>query len=169
MADYTELLIDNLKETFKAIERFLLLGFTASLILIVLAITDRELLGSQKVLFADINAPAVLVAVVSLGTYFAAGTFAAFYFATRRRIVKKLRESDPKILEALLKNENRVLPISSLMNDYHGIGDVCLSVPCIVNAKGVDAVLPIPLNEAEKAGLVNSAERIREVIRACGF
>jgi len=74
-----------------------------------------------------------------------------------------------KILEALLKNENRVLPISSLMNDYHGIGAVCLSVPCIVNAKGVDAVLPIPLNEAEKAGLVNSAERIREVIRACGF
>src|SRR5947207_492127 len=68
-----------------------------------------------------------------------------------------------KILEALMKNENRVLPISSLMNDYQGIGDVCLSVPCIVNAKGVDAVLPIPLNEAEKAGLVNSAEKIREV------
>jgi len=74
-----------------------------------------------------------------------------------------------KILEALLKNENRVLPISSLMSDYHGISDVCLSVPCIVNAKGVDAVLPIGLNEAERSGLVNSAEKIREVIRACGF
>lgn len=102
MADYADILIDNLKETFKAIERFLLLGFTASLVLIVLAITDRELLGSQKVMFADINAPAVLVAVVSLGTYFAAGTFAAVYFATRRRIVKRLRECDPKILDALL-------------------------------------------------------------------
>jgi L-lactate dehydrogenase len=74
-----------------------------------------------------------------------------------------------KILEALLKNENRVLPISSLMNDYHGISNVCLSVPCIVNGRGVDAVLPIPLNEAEKAGLQNSAEKIREAIRACGF
>jgi len=74
-----------------------------------------------------------------------------------------------KILEALLKNENRVLPISSLLNDYHGIGEVCLSVPCIVNAKGVDAVLPIPLNEAEKSGLQNSAEQIRSAIRACGF
>jgi L-lactate dehydrogenase len=74
-----------------------------------------------------------------------------------------------KILEGILKNENRVLPVSSLMSDYHGIGDVCLSVPTIVNAKGVDAVLPIPLNEAEKAGLVNSAEKIREVVRACGF
>ena len=102
MADYIDLLIDNLKETFKAIEKFLLLGFTASLVLVVLAITDRELSGTQKVLFVDINAPAVLVAIISLGTYFASGTFAAFYFATRRRIVRKLLECDPKILEALL-------------------------------------------------------------------
>jgi L-lactate dehydrogenase len=74
-----------------------------------------------------------------------------------------------KILEAILKNENRVLPVSSMMNDYHGISEVCLSVPSIVNGRGVDAVLPIPLNEAEKLGLVNSAEQIRSVIRACGF
>jgi len=74
-----------------------------------------------------------------------------------------------KILEALLKNENRVLPVSSLLSNYHGISEVCLSVPCIVNAKGVDAVLPIPLNDAEKSGLQNSAEQIRNAIRACGF
>jgi L-lactate dehydrogenase len=74
-----------------------------------------------------------------------------------------------KILEAILKNENRVLPVSSMMNDYYGISEVCLSVPSIVNGRGVDAVLPIPLNEAEKLGLVNSAEQIRSVIRACGF
>jgi L-lactate dehydrogenase len=74
-----------------------------------------------------------------------------------------------KILESILKNENRVLPVSSLLSNYHGISEVCLSVPCIVNAKGVDAVLPIPLNEAEKSGLINSAEKIRDVIRACGF
>ena len=55
------------------------------------------------------------------------------------------------------------------MAQEHGIGDVCLSVPSIVNAKGVDAVLPIPLNEAERAGLVNSGEKIREAIKACGF
>jgi L-lactate dehydrogenase len=77
--------------------------------------------------------------------------------------------STAKILEAILNNENRVLPVSSLMNDYHGISDVCLSVPSIVNGRGVDAVLPIPLNEAETAGLVNSGEQIRGVIRACGF
>jgi len=74
-----------------------------------------------------------------------------------------------KILEAILKNENRVLPVSSLMRGYAGIDEVCLSVPCIVNGRGVDAVLPVPLNEAERAGLMNSAAKIREVVRACGY
>ena len=102
MADPIDILIDNLKETFTAIEKFLLFGFTAALVLVVLAMTDRELLGTQKVMIVDINAPAVLVAIVALGAYFASGTLAAFYFATRRRIVKRLREDDPKVLEALL-------------------------------------------------------------------
>ncbi len=74
-----------------------------------------------------------------------------------------------KILEALLNNENRVLPVSSLLMNYQGISDVCLSVPCIVNSTGVDTALPIPMNEAEVAGLRNSAERIREGIRAVAF
>lgn len=74
-----------------------------------------------------------------------------------------------RILEAVLHDENRVLPVSSLLNDYHGISDVCLSVPCIVNRGGVDSALPLPLNDAEKAGLQNSAGVIRQAVRELGF
>jgi L-lactate dehydrogenase len=74
-----------------------------------------------------------------------------------------------KILEAILKDENRVLPVSSLLTDYHGMNDVCLSVPSIVNRLGVEVALDFPMNEAEAAGLANSAERIRETIRSVGF
>jgi L-lactate dehydrogenase len=74
-----------------------------------------------------------------------------------------------RILEAVLRDENRVLPISSLVHDFHGISDVCLSLPCIVNRSGVDAILPIPLNDAEKAGLQNSAQVIRSAVGALGF
>lgn len=74
-----------------------------------------------------------------------------------------------KILEAILKDENRILPVSSLLSDYHGIDDVCLSVPCIVNRKGVETALDFPMNDAERAGLANSAERIREAIRSVGL
>ncbi len=74
-----------------------------------------------------------------------------------------------KILEALLHDENRVLPVSSLLNDFQGIDDVCLSVPSIVNRLGVEQALPIKLNDAELAGLKNSAEQIRQAIRVVGF
>ena len=74
-----------------------------------------------------------------------------------------------KILEAVLHDENRVLPVSSLLTNYQGISDVCLSVPCIVNRTGVDAALPVPLNAAELAGLTNSAETIRATIKSLGF
>ncbi|HTG94103.1 MAG TPA: hypothetical protein VL866_16035 [Pyrinomonadaceae bacterium] len=112
MADYTDILIGNLKETFKAIEKFLLVGFTASLVLIVLAITDRELLGTQKVMIADLNAPAVLVAFVALGTYIASGVFAALYFVTRRRIVKKLDNGE--LLDAVLTYPSIVARVGTL-------------------------------------------------------
>ena len=74
-----------------------------------------------------------------------------------------------KILEALLHNESRVLPVTSLLTDYRGIGDVCLSVPSIVNGAGVETALPVPMNEAEEAGLLNSAEVVRGAARSLGF
>jgi L-lactate dehydrogenase len=74
-----------------------------------------------------------------------------------------------KILEAIIHNENRVLPVSSLLSDYRGISDVCLSVPCIVNRAGVETALPVPMNNNEEAGLKNSADTIRAALKSLGF
>ena len=78
-----------------------------------------------------------------------------------------------KILEALLRDENRILSISSLLNGHgegdDAIDDVCISVPCIVNRGGVEQALRIPMNAAERAGLRNSAETIRNAIRSLRF
>jgi L-lactate dehydrogenase len=74
-----------------------------------------------------------------------------------------------EILRALLNRENRILPVSQLVEDWRGISDVCLSLPAIVNPGGVEPPLPIKLNEAEEAGLKNSAAVISEAIRAVGF
>jgi L-lactate dehydrogenase len=74
-----------------------------------------------------------------------------------------------KILEAVLNNEQRILPVSSLLDRYRGISDVCLSVPTIVNASGVGATIDIPLDGTELAGLRKSADTIRGAIRSMGF
>src|SRR5207249_982580 len=57
-----------------------------------------------------------------------------------------------RIIEALLHDENRILPVSSLLTNYREISDVCLSVPCIVNRGGVEQPLAVPMNANEEAG-----------------
>src|SRR5262245_40791995 len=74
-----------------------------------------------------------------------------------------------KILEAVMHDENRILPVSSLLNNYRDISNVCLSVPCIVNRGGVETTLPVPMNANEEAGLRNSADTIRTACQALGF
>ena len=74
-----------------------------------------------------------------------------------------------QILDAILRDQNRVLPVSSLVSKFKGIDDVCMSLPCIVARSGVEPPLPIPLNANEEAGLKNSAEVIRAAIRSVGF
>ncbi len=74
-----------------------------------------------------------------------------------------------EILDALLGEAQRILPVSWLLKDYHDISDVCLSVPCIINHNGVEQPLPVPMNENEIAGLRNSADTIRNAIRELGF
>lgn len=74
-----------------------------------------------------------------------------------------------RIVEAVLFDEHRVLPVSSLLDGYVGISNVCLSVPSIVDRTGVESVLPIPLSDKEIDGLRRSAGTVREVIRKLGI
>lgn len=73
------------------------------------------------------------------------------------------------ILQAVLWDEGRVLAVSSFLTAYRDLDDVCLSVPAIVNRRGVEYPLPVPLSPEEERGLRNSAEAIRRVVRNLGF
>ena len=73
------------------------------------------------------------------------------------------------VIEAVLHDERSVMPVSSLLGGQYGIEDVCLSLPSIVDAKGVDAVLAPPLAEDEADGLRRSAETVRGVERSLGL
>lgn len=73
------------------------------------------------------------------------------------------------ILEAILYDERRVLPVSGLLRGFRGMEDVCLSLPRIVSRRGIEAPLPIPMTVDEESGLIASADRIRSSIRELGF
>lgn len=74
-----------------------------------------------------------------------------------------------RILEAIAGNERSVLTVSSYIEDFHGVSDVCLSLPAVIDGTGIRELLPIHLDEAELAKLRQSAEALRQVLDQTGY
>ncbi|MFS0861928.1 L-lactate dehydrogenase [Fredinandcohnia sp. 179-A 10B2 NHS] len=71
-----------------------------------------------------------------------------------------------RICTAILKDEGAVLNVSTLLNNYHGINDVYLGVPAIVDKSGVREVLNLDISTKEKQQLQSSAVKMRELINS---
>jgi L-lactate dehydrogenase len=71
-----------------------------------------------------------------------------------------------RITEVVLRDENSVLPVSSLIDDYYGINDVCLSLPCKVNKNGIEQYLRIELSDEEKKKFIHSAQTMKDIINS---
>ena len=77
--------------------------------------------------------------------------------------------SGTRIIEAMFNDEHRVLPVSSLLDGWHGISDVCMSVPTIVDRRGVGMNLQMPLQDGELGAMHDSAQIIRATLDNLGF
>jgi len=71
-----------------------------------------------------------------------------------------------RIIEAITRNENTVLTVSSVLNDFHGFKDVAFSLPSVVNRQGIVKSLYLPLASDEEVNLQKSAGIIHETIQA---
>ena len=71
-----------------------------------------------------------------------------------------------RITQSILRHQNTVLSVSSLIDDYYGIGDVCLSLPTVVGRGGIQQVLRLELDETEATKLRHSADVLRKTVAA---
>jgi L-lactate dehydrogenase len=71
-----------------------------------------------------------------------------------------------RIVESIIRDENAILTVSSLLHDYYGVDDICLSVPTIVNRNGVREVLKLPLTNEEVMKFQTSASTMKNVARS---
>ena len=69
-----------------------------------------------------------------------------------------------KITEAILRKQNSILPVSTLLTGEFGISDVCLSVPSIVSGKGVLKIVQTPFPEKELLALQRSADVLTQAV-----
>jgi malate dehydrogenase len=69
-----------------------------------------------------------------------------------------------QMAEAIVKDKKRILPCSAWLQGEYGLEGVFLGVPCKIGARGLEAIIEIEMNPAERAALVKSADAVRETI-----
>jgi L-lactate dehydrogenase len=69
-----------------------------------------------------------------------------------------------QITQAVLRNQKTVLSVSSLIDNYYGLSDVCFSLPTVIDRGGVEQVLRLELDDAEVNKLRTSARVLRGTI-----
>ena len=72
-----------------------------------------------------------------------------------------------RIVEAVLGDQRRIMPVSVLI-DYPGVGEVCMSLPAVIGRNGIEHHAVTPLDDEERAGLEASARSIRETAERFG-
>jgi L-lactate dehydrogenase len=71
--------------------------------------------------------------------------------------------SSARIVEAILRDEHAILPVSTVLQDFHGIDGMALSVPAIVSARGAVPLAGTPFSDAELTLLRRSADALTTV------
>lgn len=74
-----------------------------------------------------------------------------------------------RLVEAILGDQHKIWPLSSVLTDYRGVSDVALSVPSLVGPTGIERVFEFPMDAHEITMLNKSAAAIRTTLQAIGY
>lgn len=74
-----------------------------------------------------------------------------------------------RIVEAILRDQNTVLSVSSLINDYYGISEICYSLPTVIDRGGVEHVIRLNLSDTEQEDMRKSAQVLQTTILQLGL
>ena len=69
--------------------------------------------------------------------------------------------------ESFLKDKRRVLPCAAQLNGEYGVSNLYVGVPVVIGAAGVEKVLEVQLDAAEKAMFEKSVASVKTLVEAC--
>jgi malate dehydrogenase len=67
------------------------------------------------------------------------------------------------LVDSILNDQKRMIPCSVLLEGEYGQNDICIGVPCIIGKNGIEEIVDIQLNDAEKAAFEKSAVAVRNM------
>ncbi len=68
--------------------------------------------------------------------------------------------------ESFLKDKKRVVPCAAYLTGQYGVKDLYVGVPVVIGAKGVERIVEISMNAAEKAEFDKSVAAVRSLLEA---
>jgi malate dehydrogenase len=72
-----------------------------------------------------------------------------------------------QMAESYLKDKRRVLPCAAYLNGEYGVKGMYVGVPVVIGANGIERIVEIDLNAAERAMFQKSVESVKGLIEAC--
>ncbi len=70
------------------------------------------------------------------------------------------------LVDSILNDQKRMIPCSVMLEGEYGQNDICIGVPCIIGKNGIEEIVDIKLNDAEKALFEKSADAVRNMNEA---
>ena len=67
------------------------------------------------------------------------------------------------LVDSILNDQKKMIACSVFVEGEYGQNDICIGVPCIIGKNGVEEILSIELNDAEKALFAKSADAVRQM------
>lgn len=73
-----------------------------------------------------------------------------------------------EMVEAILLDENRVVPACTYLQGEYGLNDLCVGVPIMLGREGIKQIIQLELNDKEKALLKTSADAVQGMVNVLG-
>src|SRR6187402_2755700 len=72
-----------------------------------------------------------------------------------------------EMAESYLKNKRRLMPVAAYLKGQYGVKDMYVGVPTIIGAGGIERIIEVDLNSAEKAAFDKSVASVAGLCEAC--
>lgn len=69
-----------------------------------------------------------------------------------------------QMVEAIVRDQRRIFPVCAWLQGEYGLSDIYLGVPVILGKNGIEKIIELDLNDAEKTLLAESAEAVKSVM-----
>ncbi len=66
------------------------------------------------------------------------------------------------LVQAIACDQKKMFPCSTLLDGEYGLSDLCIGVPVILGRNGIEKIVDVPLSDAEKAHMAESAEGVKK-------